>query len=74
MVLLSATRLLQRAASTPTQKEELSALTQEAQALDRVLRSCLKDSSLLLADATAKVKIFYNSGLYIIFCVGVTSS
>jgi len=52
--LLGATRLLQRAATTPTQREELSALIQEAQTLDRVLRSCLKDPKIIQADATAK--------------------
>lgn len=55
VTLLSATRLLQRAATTPTQREELSALTQEAQALDRVLRLCLKDINLLQDDSNAKV-------------------
>jgi small GTP-binding protein len=52
--LASAKRMLQRAATTPTQREELSALTLEAQSLDRLFRSCLRDESLLQADATAK--------------------
>eukprot|EP00026_Physarum_polycephalum_P001610 Phypoly_transcript_01612.p1 GENE.Phypoly_transcript_01612~~Phypoly_transcript_01612.p1 ORF type:complete len:942 (+),score=162.08 Phypoly_transcript_01612:32-2857(+) len=54
--LSSAKRMLQRAATTPTQREELSALTLEAQSLDRLFRSCLRDESLLQSDSTAKVK------------------
>jgi hypothetical protein len=54
-LLASAKRMLQRAATTPTQREELSALTMEAQSLDHLFRNCLCDESLLQADATAKV-------------------
>jgi hypothetical protein len=47
--------MLQRAASTAVQREELSALTLETHNLDRLLRNCLKDENVFQSDATAKV-------------------
>jgi len=53
--LLGMTSMLQRGATTQTQKEELSAFTQETSDVDRILRNAIRDISILTEDSTAKL-------------------